>query len=108
MDRQVKWHGHRIDPGEIGGGAPRSPGRHGGLGGRDGDSPPDRLRIWPPGWACGARGPVVDGRRRRRLANDLAIVDFRAHETAFTYHAIFEEQTYLKAGIRVDGLSCIF
>lgn len=109
MDRQIKWHGHRIDPGEIEAALLSHPDVTEAWVATTANSPSgpvENLAAWVG--VREARAPVVDGRRRRRLANDLAIVDFRAHETAFTYHAIFEEQTYLKAGIRIDGLSCIF
>lgn len=53
------------------------------------------------------RSPVISGRPRYTLPNNMAIVHLNAYETENTYHEIFEEQIYLRHGITVHEGDCV-
>jgi amino acid adenylation domain-containing protein/FkbM family methyltransferase len=52
--------------------------------------------------------PAAGERPRFRLPNNLAVAQLNRHETEFTYRAIFEDQTYLRHGIRLHDGQIIF
>jgi amino acid adenylation domain-containing protein/FkbM family methyltransferase len=55
-----------------------------------------------------SNSPMINGHKRYKLPNNMAIAHLNKHETDFTYSAIFEQQTYLKHGINFNDGDCIF
>jgi amino acid adenylation domain-containing protein/FkbM family methyltransferase len=55
-----------------------------------------------------SKSPTIDGHKRYKLPNNMAIAHLNKHETDFIYSAIFEHQTYLKHGVNFNDNDCIF
>ena len=51
---------------------------------------------------------MIDGRRRYKLPNNMAVAQLNRNETDYMYREIFELQAYLKHGITIDDGDCIF
>ena len=52
--------------------------------------------------------PTVNGRRRHRLPNNLAVLQLNKHETEYLYQEIFEDGCYMRNGITVCDEDVIF
>ena len=52
--------------------------------------------------------PIVAGKERYRLPNNLAVVHLNRNETDFLFEEIFENQTYFKHGITIEDGDCVF
>ncbi|MFY9571325.1 MAG: amino acid adenylation domain-containing protein, partial [Blastocatellia bacterium] len=55
-----------------------------------------------------SRAPVVSGRQRYRLQNNMAVAHLNRDETEFLYREIFELQAYFRHGITLDDDCCVF
>jgi FkbM family methyltransferase len=51
---------------------------------------------------------VIDGRRRHRLPNGMAIVQQNQNETDYQYEEIFAREGYLRHGVRLAPEMCVF
>jgi amino acid adenylation domain-containing protein/FkbM family methyltransferase len=49
-----------------------------------------------------------DSKRLYQLPNDLRVVQLNKNETDFTYREIFDDESYLKHGITLNGKDCVF
>jgi len=54
------------------------------------------------------RSPIIEGRQRYKLPNNLAVAHLNKNETDFIYREMFEVQAYLKHGITINDGDCIF
>ncbi len=52
--------------------------------------------------------PVISGKKRYRLPNNLAVAHVNKHETDYIYSEIFERQAYLRHGLSIKKGDCVF
>lgn len=54
------------------------------------------------------RAPLIAGKQRYRLQNNMAVAHLNRDETDFVYREIFELQAYFRHGITLDDGCCVF
>ena len=107
VDHRIKIRGFRVEPQEIEAALRQHPDiREVVVVARE-DNPGEKQLI---GYIVPERSksPTVDGHKRYKLPNNMAVAHLNKHETDFTYQHIFEYQTYLKHGITINNKDCIF
>ena len=106
-DHRVNIRGHRIEPADVEYALRQHPDvLQSVVTGRK--DPNGKTRLVAYIVPSPAASPIVDGKLRYKLPNNLTIVHAHKHETDFTYRAIFEDQTHLKHGITLKDDDCIF
>lgn len=105
IDSQVKIRGHRVEPGEIEAALLEDARvREAAVVAKTEESGVARLVAYVAPQEKSA--PVVSGRERYQLPNNLAVAQQNKHETDFFYQQIFVDQTNFKHGITLhDGAS---
>ena len=120
LDRQVKLRGYRIEAGEIEAAISRYPGiRNAVVVVREGTSGESKLVAYvemeqASASASGSGEAQINGRngyadrKRLRLANGMIVSYVSAAYAHGAYREIFEEETYLRHGIKLQDGDCIF
>ena len=70
--------------------------------------PPAEKQIMAYVLPSKSRAPIIKGKKRYKLPNNLAVVHLNKNETDYLYREQFEVQAYLKHGIRIHDGDCIF
>jgi amino acid adenylation domain-containing protein/FkbM family methyltransferase len=105
LDHQVKIRGYRIELGEIEAVLRRHPQvRSGMVIVREDESGEPRL----VGYVVPQQGADVLDRRLYRLPNNLQVAHLNRNETEVLYKEIFEDESYLRHGIKLSDESCVF
>ncbi|MDX6614895.1 MAG: hypothetical protein QOD75_4081 [Blastocatellia bacterium] len=107
MDNQVKIRGHRVEPGEVESVLRQLPGVNDAIVvARKDDSGDARLIAY----VVPERGkaPVISGRARYVLPNNMAVAQQNKHETDFFYQQIFLDQTNFHHGITLNDGDIVF
>ncbi len=107
IDGQVKIRGHRVEPVEIEAALLQDARvREATVIAKTDESGVARLAAYVAPQAKAA--PVVSGRERYRLPNNLAVAQQNKHETDFFYQQIFVDQTNFKHGITLHDGALVF
>jgi len=107
IDSQVKIRGHRVEPGEIEAALLEDARvREAAVIAKTDESGVARLVAYVAPQEKSA--PVVSGRDRYQLPNNLAVAQQNKHETDFFYQQIFVDQTNFKHGITLHDGACVF
>ncbi|MGH9932082.1 MAG: amino acid adenylation domain-containing protein, partial [Pyrinomonadaceae bacterium] len=107
IDNQTKIRGHRVEPAET----ERALLEHRGV--REvavvaREDQPGNSRLVAYVAPDDQAAPVIGGRERYRLPNNMAVAQQNKHETDFFYQQIFVDQTNFKHGIALHDGACVF
>ena len=107
IDNQTKIRGHRVEPAETESVLLEHKGvREVVVIAREDQPGNSRLVAYVAPQDLAA--PVINGRERYRLPNNMAVVQQNKHETDFFYQQIFVDQTNFKHGITLHDGACVF
>jgi len=107
IDNQTKIRGHRVEPAETESVLLEHKGvREVVVIAREDQPGNSRLVAYVAPQDLAA--PVINGRERYRLPNNMAVVQQNKHETDFFYQQIFVDQTNFKHGITLPEGACVF
>ena len=107
LDYQVKIRGFRIEPAEPESALKQHPDVREALVVAHEDTLGEKHLV---GYVVPDRdhATMIDGRRRYKLPNNMAVAQLNRNETDYIYREIFELQAYLKHGITINDGDCIF
>jgi amino acid adenylation domain-containing protein/FkbM family methyltransferase len=104
-DAQVKVRGYRIELGEIEEALSSHPGVNMAVAAMKVDHSGQKRLV---GYVIREQQRSIEGKRRRRLPNGMAVVEQNRNETDYLYEEIFRKKCYCKHKIRIPEGGCVF
>ena len=105
QDDQVKLRGLRIEPGEIESALREHPAVADACVVVREDQPGNHRLV---SYTVAKRKDAIDGYARYELGNGLAIAHQNRNDTSYLYQEIFEDEVYLRYGIKLPEHACVF